>query len=276
MGYDITFHPIRPSEIKRFVFDVVDDPTLISHRIDDLLKMGRPFESVDPIEEDSQEFLQSAYQNLLEITSPQKAEPIPHQEIAYFCATISSFLHPYWYSRGSCLSRFIQENVIQGGIFTSLRIYGSPTATHKIEDGDLMINYNYSASGYVDETIAFTISSLIFSQLQDSRARLLQEQQEFNKLGRRFTEKIKRFLRKSPDTFSHEDLLKGIEYLLDNEFNPQNDDFGWALKSLQEYCKEHKTGFIEAADIVVPFTGEAAGNLDNFRAVFLDHHLRST
>jgi hypothetical protein len=273
MGYDITFHPIRPSEIKHFVFDVLDDSVLVSPRIEELLKIGGHLESIDSIEKGAQEFLQSFYENLLAITSPQKPDATSHQEIAYFCASLSSFIHPYWYTRGSFLSRFIQENIIQGGIFTSLRTYGSSPSTYNIEDDNLMIDYNYSASGYVDSTIACDISSLVFSQLRDSRERLLQEQQEFDLMKKSFSGKIKRFFNKSPDTFPHKETLEDIEYLLDNELNPENDDLGWALKSLEEYCKEHKTGFIEATEIISPSTGHVAGNLDNFRAVFLDHHL---
>lgn len=33
MGYDVTFHPVSARELQYFVFDVLDDPTLLTARM---------------------------------------------------------------------------------------------------------------------------------------------------------------------------------------------------------------------------------------------------
>jgi hypothetical protein len=48
MGWDITFHPISERELQRFVFDVLDTPSLLHARIAELCPRPEDQDDIRP------------------------------------------------------------------------------------------------------------------------------------------------------------------------------------------------------------------------------------
>ncbi len=256
MGYDITFHPIKAEEITYFIFDVIGDPTLMQSRIDLLSQ-----------DEDQKNFLSACYNHTLAQFLEKKSQHVSSLALSFFCGTISSFLHPYWYVRNDYLSKFIESGVLKNDIFSSFREYMTGTPLKKLRDGTLLIEENYAGSGYVTAEKARTIYQSVLSQLLKAQEELLLNKKQFEKLhAPSFFDKIQFQFRggtvKTID-FPEQDNLTYLEELIEKD-----SDFLWALKSLEEYCIANNTGFIEAADLVVPIMGDFRTNPENMKDRF--------
>ena len=103
MGYDITFHPIKSEEITHFLFDVIENPELVPTRIDELCKD----------DENRQQFLGEIYRCLLELFQNKESQHVQSHDISYYGATISSFLHPYWYVCNEHLGKLIKAGLLK-------------------------------------------------------------------------------------------------------------------------------------------------------------------
>lgn len=94
MGYDISYHPIKETEIKAWYFDVLNDPELISgiteqHQVDD--------------------FYKEKYQQVINIGLGTKPEDSFERSHGYYIAVIQGFLRKYYYTRGSAFSFLLEE-----------------------------------------------------------------------------------------------------------------------------------------------------------------------
>ena len=103
MGYDITFHPISEKELDHFVFETFSNRGLISDRINSLTS-----------NEVYRDFLKKTYdQYFSDCDIKQHIDCLAFSRLG---AIISSFLHPYWYTRNESISFLVDDNVI-GNIF---------------------------------------------------------------------------------------------------------------------------------------------------------------
>jgi hypothetical protein len=94
MGYDISYHPIKETEIKAWYFDVLNDPELISgiteqHQVDD--------------------FYKEKYQQVINIGSGTQPNDSFERSHGYYIAVIQGFLRKYYYTRGSAFSFLLEE-----------------------------------------------------------------------------------------------------------------------------------------------------------------------
>lgn len=230
MGYDVTFHPIKPEELTYFIFDVIDKPELASKRVLELSQVP-----------DEQRFLHEIYEAIFSLFSSKESQHVRSQRLAFFCACIASFLHPYWYVGNEYLSKLIEFGVLRDEIFHSLKNGHNSLACKKMRDGNCLLDDHYHGSGYASNHIAAVIADSVVSQITLAQQNVVDGTKEFPELEREY-----------------------FDFLLSEE-----SDLLWALRHLQEYCAQHGTGFIEASEIVLPMTGEYSGKPENLRAQFL-------
>jgi hypothetical protein len=138
MGFDVTFHPVAEHELRHFVFDVLDDPSLAYPRAQELT-----CESI------KQQVVIDVYRHFPKWRADWKKDPraIP-RTLAFAAAAIAGHLHPYWYSRGGSIS-FVAMNTT--GFPHGFRSWDqlSPTLDALGMRGDTLIVENYSASGFI-------------------------------------------------------------------------------------------------------------------------------
>lgn len=204
MGYDVTFHAISKSELKKYVFDVLDDPSLAAERS----------KNIDE-NEDNQEYIQSIYDNMLQwiSSSPQKCDDFA-ETFSFAIAAISGYLHDFYYSRNFALS-FIEGEHRVNFLKSFNAINDSPLSNYRDVSGGA-ISSNYSGSGFSDEPKAI------------------------------------------------------LEFVENHELAVDEDALD-SLKRSLNYCIDNDLLFIEASDLVVPFTNESYTNTSKMKAHFLDN-----
>lgn len=154
MGYDISFHSISKTELKKYFFDVITDPSCAEERS----------RSIPASEKKQKTLLESLYRNSLipwsELIKQGKIETIGEisPNFSMVAAAISGYLHPYHYSRNFSLSLISEQFPEVRNFFTSLtRIEGSPLSD-LIDSHCGMIASNYAGSGISEkpsEILAF-------------------------------------------------------------------------------------------------------------------------
>lgn len=143
MGYDITFHSISKLELRRYVFDILEDPSCAESRSNEV--------STTP-EKRAKVFQTYYLDHLIKWLSQEQAR---YDDIspsfAMVTAVIAGYLHPYHYSRNFSLSLISERYPEVKAFFTSLTaIPGSPLAGYN-DPNEGLIAHNYAASGIVDE-----------------------------------------------------------------------------------------------------------------------------
>ena len=164
MGYDVTFHAISKKELKKYVFDVLEEPNLAADRAKEMSE-----------DEEKQDEIQSIYGHMLEwiAAGPNSGDDFA-KTFSFAIAALSGFLHEYYYSRNFALSLLnIDATFFQS--FTS--ISDTPISKFNDRSGGNIIG-NYSASGFSDNPKA--ILTLIeqydlsdFEDGEDSLKRML-------------------------------------------------------------------------------------------------------
>ncbi|MBH0059291.1 hypothetical protein I6F65_20320 [Pseudoalteromonas sp. SWXJZ94C] len=202
MGYDVTFHAISKNELKKYVYDVLEDPTLAEERGKELTD-----------DESEQEFIQSIYGNMREwLSASQQEQNDFAKTFSFAIAAISGYLHDFYYSRNFALS-FIEFEDHPGFFKSYTSIEGSPlVGCTDLSGGN--IEGNYSASGFSDDAKG------IF------------------------------------------ELMEQIDLDVDEEGLD-------SLKRALKYCVDNDLLFLEASDLVVPFSNESFTNTDKMKAHFL-------
>lgn len=143
MGYDISFHSISKSELKKFFFDVITDPSCAEDRS----------RSIPASEKKQKALLENLYRSNLipwsELIKQGKKETIgeisPNFSMA--AAAISGYLHPYHYSRNFSLSLISEQFPEVRDFFTSLTNIEDSPLSDLIDSHDGMIASNYAGSG---------------------------------------------------------------------------------------------------------------------------------
>jgi hypothetical protein len=110
MGWDITFHPVSERELQRFLFDVLDTPSLLEARLAELCpdpvtrqKMRAMFEVTLRVVEDERLGIDRDDE---EDDDEEEDRPFSAGHgTRWLGAAVAGCLHPYWYSRNAALQR---------------------------------------------------------------------------------------------------------------------------------------------------------------------------
>jgi hypothetical protein len=252
MGYDVTHHPISAKEMDYFVFMPYGNRLLINERIAQL--------TTDP---DHAEFLQESYEALYE--ECDASNHMDGHALSQLVCCISSFLHPYWYSRNICFSFLIADGLCKD-VFTPLSNYTNDSKiVKKLRHKRLLIDENFMPSGFIEpEKMAQLAETLILS-LKEKAKQMKDKQLRIQKENRTLMSYVK-IITGSGETIETplDEPLNKIEDLL------QEDVLDGIVQVLQ-YCKENNLGMIEASDLVVPIVNSSSINTDNLNASFLEN-----
>lgn len=238
MGLCVSFHPIHPDEMKRFVFEPIENRELLESRIDELAKKSEDPEAAD--------FLREAYNDFFDEITNEKG-PLDGQLFTFFMATIASFLHPYWCPERNSLSQLIQMSVIDN-FFTSIAPLASGKISKRIRHQDLILNCNWTATGYADPASASDLYQKVLQAIKNAIKMIEHENERLARQEKSLLSRIKKMLgipAAEPEYYGADvlDYLKDLS----NEQDKDN-DFLLSLKGLNQYCIEHNLGFIEATD----------------------------
>lgn len=137
MGFDVTFHPIAQEEIRRYIFDVLDDSSLAEGRVNELAKNKA-----------HRNHLLKLYRLFPNWKSDSKLRV--NNTLGFATAICAGFLHPFWYARDGGISLLAEDKVPElKALFTDLmKIEGAPLAAHYGSSFPLL-NGNESASGLI-------------------------------------------------------------------------------------------------------------------------------
>lgn len=95
MGYDITYHPISPEEMRRWYFEPIEDDTAIDRLAES--------ERVDA------EKLREAFGHYREFLSETQPDDSFEKTHGYLLAAAQGFFRPYFYNRGCLLSSLLDQ-----------------------------------------------------------------------------------------------------------------------------------------------------------------------
>ena len=142
MGYDITFHSISKSELRRYVFDVLDDPSCAESRS----------KEVSSTSEKCAKVFQTYYlDHLIKWLGQEQARRDDiSPSFALVTAVIAGYLHPYHYARNFSLTLISERYPDVKDFFTSLtKVRDSPLVGYS-DPNEGLISHNYAASGIVE------------------------------------------------------------------------------------------------------------------------------
>lgn len=138
MGYDVTFHPVSLNDIRRYVFDVIEQPDLADSRASDITSDGAKRRHVERVYEELADWVRQL--------SEGKSLPL-NETVARAAAQVAGFIHPYWYSRNAAISMLEDDAVLD--LFAPLsKLPGAPECLSAAEP-DAHIGLNYTASGVI-------------------------------------------------------------------------------------------------------------------------------
>ena len=251
MGYDITHHPISEKEIDYYVFMPYSNRLLINDRVAKL--------ATDP---DHVEFLQERYESLyLECEATNHMNGYALSEL--ICC-ISSFLHPYWYSRNICFSFLVAEGLCEN-VFRPLSNYtNDPKIVKKLRHKRLLIEENYMPSGFVEPGSMALLADTLIPSLNEQAKQMKEKPLHFQKDNKRLLAYLKIIKSSGASTETPiETPLSQIEDLL-------QEDTLYGIIQVLQYCKENNLGMVEASDVVIPIIDHSLININNLNAAFQD------
>jgi len=119
MSIDVTFHPIRDSELRHYVLDVGADGALATTR------------AIEAVEDDAkQDALIGIYEALASAGADAASGAGSIAMVVHYGAAVAGYLHPYWYARGAGVWHLAEED---GELFGGLL---APLAAVAAEDED--------------------------------------------------------------------------------------------------------------------------------------------
>jgi hypothetical protein len=137
MPFDITFHPVDPADLERFVFDVWVDPELATQRAEELSTNEAKRRFIV-------EALYGPFDTWRELAA--RDELRFGVTLGLVCAAVAGYRHDYFYGGASALS-FAAERIPGLDLF---RPIGDQIAAARSVDGsDGRLSGNYSASGLI-------------------------------------------------------------------------------------------------------------------------------
>lgn len=112
MSIDVTFHPIRESELRYFVLDVGADGGLATVR------------AIEAVEDDAkQDALIGLYEALASAGAEAASGAGSVAMVAHYGAAVAGYLHPYWYARGAGVWHLAEEDEETfGGLLAPLAV----------------------------------------------------------------------------------------------------------------------------------------------------------
>lgn len=128
MGYDVTHHPVSAKELQHFVFDVLDNPSLLGARMAELTD-----------DEEIRDAVRGNFEDTLvaidrEAAGVDAGEPEdddddadlaePADRVRFLSAIVAGCRHPYWVNRGAALS-FARDSVPVAQDFQPLGTIGT-------------------------------------------------------------------------------------------------------------------------------------------------------
>ena len=118
MSIDVTFHPIRESELRYYVLDVGADGGLATVR------------AVEAVEDDAkQDALIALYEALAKAGADAASGAGSIAMVAHYGAAVAGYLHPYWYARGAGIWHLAEEDgEVFGGLFAPLAVVSEDEA----------------------------------------------------------------------------------------------------------------------------------------------------
>jgi hypothetical protein len=143
MGFNTTLHPIAEAELKHYVFDIADHPELAGDRVKDITS--------DP---ERQAFLRdSVYAEFAKIKADREkgVRVYMGNSYTYAAAVIAGFLHPYFYSWGTCVA-VLAANVKQEPWTTLIEGLAEMAPVRLrgcYDDRDCWLGGNFEGWGYV-------------------------------------------------------------------------------------------------------------------------------
>ena len=116
MSLDVTFHPIREDELKRFVAEPILDPTTVGARATEAAETPEKQEALMAIYETLTAVGQAALAGLgLGPDDGFKRMDVGPlifiaAAVSLGAAAIAGYLHPYWYARGAGVAHLVEED----------------------------------------------------------------------------------------------------------------------------------------------------------------------
>ena len=152
MGYDITFHPVGLNELEKYVASIAVDTTRIEAAVAEA-KIG----------EADRKAMVGHLSNLVKWNSSDPSTIDFGKCFGMLSASVSGYLHPYWYARGQALSFWIET---KRPLTARPRSLASlfPKAFSRFSDGSGgVIGGNYSASGFFEPQTLPEIREIIIN-----------------------------------------------------------------------------------------------------------------
>jgi hypothetical protein len=156
MGFDVTFHPVSERDLQRYLFDIVDDPTLLAPRLTELCPdpgtrslMQALFE--DALRSFDEELADSVYAasrpdgDLGQRDEEDDGKPYDLKALA---ATVAGCRHPYWYARNAAL-QFVGEGATFGSMIRPLAEIGTGRMRTLAAAEETFFSGNYDVSGFI-------------------------------------------------------------------------------------------------------------------------------
>lgn len=173
MGYDITFHPVGLAELRHFLFDVIEEPSLLESRVAELIPDPEGREAMEDALRRTLRAIETAEREIgitpvprdtsRDPTGDEEEDLLwPQDTVRFLAAGIAGFRHPYWYSRGAGLFSVPGEDA-SGQTYQDL--IGGRLA--KLEDDIVGITQNYAASGFFPPDAVVALRDRISSNRSD-------------------------------------------------------------------------------------------------------------
>jgi len=149
MGLDVTFHAISENELHRYVFDILNDPSVTSKIAKEISSDKEKSERIEnAIYLDS---LISWFNDGVDSDGDSITSTNFSNTISFAIAILAGYLHPFWYSRNGALTLARSDHPEIAGFFTSYSdVKNSPLQKFNASEAKLL-NGNYSASGIIKD-----------------------------------------------------------------------------------------------------------------------------
>ena len=134
MGYDVTFHPVRPAHLARYLAEPLENPDLVEERAWELTRDAAHHDSL----------CRSVYGRLPALQALRTGTADFGATLGFASAIVAGYLHPYWFLRGGALSFWAMDEPACAALLSSL-----PQAVEAFADmkdtGAIVGNYRSGA-----------------------------------------------------------------------------------------------------------------------------------
>jgi hypothetical protein len=110
MGYDVTFHPVRPADLSRYLAEPLENPELLDERVWELTRDATHHASL----------CRSVYGRLPSFKALRTGKAEFGATLGFASAIVAGYLHPYWFLRGGALSFWARDEPACAALLSSL------------------------------------------------------------------------------------------------------------------------------------------------------------